>query len=358
LKSSLYIDIRHCYERLQVKLGDYYFERGKPEEALACYYEANKYSEQGYKDKILKCKALISAKSMIKDLLEVGIYHYDNNDYDKAEEEFKKILSLDPNDSTAREYIGKIAEQKLTFRQYLQLKNDPNYPLDIAELKTKLYKKFPHLPPEDFLQYLQETKNKQGYWQAEFNGHLMVYIPQTENGKGGFFVDIYEVSIGRFETAKEITQNKVKPVDKPKLFARLTAADPAVVSFEEAETYCRKKGFRLLTEDEWEFIAGKDKSYTYPWGNEEVDSSGVYRANYDDSMNYWDGYAAVAPVKSYENYASPYGIVNLAGNVWEWIQGKKCKGGGFLSEKEDLKLTSSSSDEIWVGFRCVKEVQK
>ncbi len=52
LKSSLYNDIRKYYEKLQVKLGDYYFQLHKYMAALDCYQKADQYSEQGYREKL------------------------------------------------------------------------------------------------------------------------------------------------------------------------------------------------------------------------------------------------------------------------------------------------------------------
>ncbi|NIM14789.1 MAG: SUMF1/EgtB/PvdO family nonheme iron enzyme, partial [Candidatus Aminicenantes bacterium] len=69
-----------------------------------------------------------------------------------------------------------------------------------------------------------------------------------------------------------------------------------------------------------------------------------------------DGYKGTAPVKSFEKFSSPFGIVNMVGNVWEWTKEKILKGGGYLSLEDDLEVKSSRKGESYdkEGFRCIK----
>jgi hypothetical protein len=180
-------------------------------------------------------------------------------------------------------------------------------------------------------------------------GHLMVYIPELN-----IYVDKYEVSYSQLE---EYFKGKREKSRIP-LIKGLSPDHPAIVTYEEAREYCRKKGMRLLTNEEWEFAAGRKRGYRYSWGSTESDSGGVYRANY---RVFEDGYPLIAPVKSFEEYPSPYGLVNLSGNVWEWVQGKKCKGGGFLSEKKNLHIFKSAEErdvDSLIGFRCAMEARE
>ncbi len=68
--------------------------------------------------------------------------------------------------------------------------------------------------------------------------------------------------------------------------------------------------FRLPTEIEWEWAASGGKR-KYPWGNEEPDEA---RANYDNKLG------QTAPVDTYPAGATPEGLMDMAGNVWEWTE--------------------------------------
>jgi eukaryotic-like serine/threonine-protein kinase len=96
------------------------------------------------------------------------------------------------------------------------------------------------------------------------------------------------------------------------------------VDWNQAEAFCRWRGGDLPTEAQWEKAARGEDGHLYPWG----DTFDGTKANFCDAnctykwaLKDWnDGYADTAPVGSYLAGASPYGMLDMAGNVWEWVK--------------------------------------
>ena len=103
------------------------------------------------------------------------------------------------------------------------------------------------------------------------------------------------------------------------------------VSWDEAKALCERQGKRLPTEAEWEFAARRPSGRKYPWGNGEP---GCDRANYS-------GCGGIERVGSSPAGATPEGLQDMAGNVWEWVY--DCYGSYSLAEPDPLRTQCSGS---------------
>jgi serine/threonine protein kinase len=308
-------------------------------------------------------------------LIEAVNNYIEKDQYDKAEAILNKAREIKDTDEIKqlsqiitgkkRQYEEKHGESvyntikdKIDLAQFLEFKEKYPASIHLTELIDRLKKAESRLPPEKYWDsFLRE--NKKGYYEFTFvqenNSHRMIYIPGKRT-----WIDKYEVSNRQF---REFLGKEKRDIPAPTDSKFFHQGDeyPAVVSYEDAEKYCQRYGFRLPSIDEWEYAAGGEEMYTYPWGNELPGEKNIWRANFDslgeDGEEEKDTFAGTAPVKSFENFSSPFGVVNMAGNVWEWVQGRILKGGSFLSAGEDLMIKNSiagrSNDTQ--GFRCVKE---
>ena len=131
-----------------------------------------------------------------------------------------------------------------------------------------------------------------------------------------FSIDRYEVTNAQYAAFVKATGHRKS--GPPSRYAKNTGRmrgvnQPAVyVSWDDAKAYCEWRGRRLPTEAEWEKAMRGPDGRLWPWGNVEI-PGGANWARVDD------GFEVAAPVGRVRSDASPYGVMDGAGNVMEWV---------------------------------------
>ena len=162
------------------------------------------------------------------------------------------------------------------------------------------------------------------------------------------------------------------------------------IDWTQAGSFCRYRGGRLPREAEWELAARGSSPRTFPWGDEPPDHTRLNVCGIECSKE-WpghgpmhqgdDGFPQTAPVGSFPAGASPFGLLDAAGNVWEWtadhhlpygdaaITGRwtvlsryrVVRGGGWLHDKPVRVRTANrnsypeSESNGHLGVRCARD---
>src|SRR5262245_31411373 len=213
----------------------------------------------------------------------------------------------------------------------------------------------------------------------------MISIPGGEFEMGRDDGNVFErpahtVSVGpylidKYEVTNELYAEFVRQMNRqaPKhwidgQYAPGEANFPVVyVNWFEARDYCEWVGKRLPTEEEWEYAARGKENRLYPYGNE-------WKARFSNALE--DGYKQPRAVGSYPDGASPFGALDMAGNVAEWTAtdyrpysrssarrddgNKVIRGGSFNAPAKEQTATDRFFDYPQrsynhIGFRCAMD---
>jgi eukaryotic-like serine/threonine-protein kinase len=195
--------------------------------------------------------------------------------------------------------------------------------------------------------------------------------PQQSVTLEGFYIDETEVSNAEYKRFCDATGH-IPPVSSD--FNSNPGYPVAGISLEDAKAFATWAGKRLPTEQEWEKAARGTDGRTYPWGSEPW-TNGIP--------------TQLQPVNSLDSRKSPFGALNMAGNVFEWTStifpaGEReysnmqsvlgtssfsrawytIKGGSFAAHGETFfrlymrRGFPSDQHSPWIGFRCVREIPR
>lgn len=206
--------------------------------------------------------------------------------------------------------------------------------------------------------------------------------PRREIYLDAFYLDRYEVTVGRFGKFRQSQGGNQKTGAGPQGDWKKFADFPIVnVHWHDADQYCRWAGRRLPTEAEWERAARDGDERKYPWGDAEPTPAHARFLIPSEKEVYPDG---VSPVGKHQAGATPRGVHDLAGNVAEWVAdwyapgfsrtqtrnpkgpesgtGKVIRGGGWMDPAARLTTTKRmyrTPDEGAedIGFRCARDAQ-
>ncbi len=229
--------------------------------------------------------------------------------------------------------------------------------------------------------------------------------PVHEVAIGPFDIDVTEVTMAAY--ARCVEDSKCTPAWPDVLWPGMSEADHELgtrscnaghaersehpvncVDSAQAQAYCEFVGKQLPSEEQWEYAARGPDGRRYPWGNQPPSKALMNGCGYEctDMFKGWghivastyperDDWPTTAPVGLFVAGASPFGALDMAGNVWEWTRSSYCtyphedcaeelrvlRGGGWINHEGARGPRTTNRDTAaptmrgsGLGFRCVR----
>jgi len=173
--------------------------------------------------------------------------------------------------------------------------------------------------------------------------------PQHTVFLDAFYIDKYEVTNAQYKQFMDATGHEAPAYWDDERFNQPNQPVVGVI-WHDAVAYAKWAGKRIPTEAEWEKAARGTDGRIYPWGNEWDNS----KCNSDVGN---DGYQYTAPVGSFLAGASPYGVMDMAGNVWEWVADRYGDNYYSQSPQQNPKGPDSGSMRVLRGGSWVSTLQ-
>jgi len=200
------------------------------------------------------------------------------------------------------------------------------------------------------------------------NDSIPEEAPQVEVHVSSFYMDRFPVTVKQYGIFLKATNHP-----KPRFWDEQNFNNPdqpvVGVTWADALAYCRWAGKELPSEIEWEYAARGKENRKYPWGIAEPNP---VLANYGDNLN------MPSVVGMHEEGATPEGVHDLAGNVFEWTRDwyrpytemrddsttppdpplRTVRGGSWHSPPSELRVTFRKgvfpeARDATIGFRCI-----